>query len=166
MSALQRVGDLEIAHDVEFQQKSWRVQRVGWIIMTLLIVGALLGVFGGEGLLNAVSAGEQGDALTLQHRRFERVLNLSHVQIEVNGAQGEARVWISHDYLDSVQIDGITPQPEESIGGEGRTTFVFRVDGGNARITFDVKPQRVGALSGQIGVEGGTIYDLQQFIYP
>jgi hypothetical protein len=43
---VQRHGDLEIQEDLPFQRREWLVERVAWGVMALLIVAALLGLFG------------------------------------------------------------------------------------------------------------------------
>jgi hypothetical protein len=47
-SGLKRIGDVEINQDLDFQRRCWTVQRIGWIVMAVLVLSALLGVFGAE----------------------------------------------------------------------------------------------------------------------
>lgn len=41
-----RQRSLQIREDPAFQHRQWRVQRVGWLTIGLLLVLALAGVFG------------------------------------------------------------------------------------------------------------------------
>ncbi|MDQ6718742.1 MAG: hypothetical protein M3Z17_10420 [Gemmatimonadota bacterium] len=43
---------LGIAEDMNFQRRTWMVQRVGWAIMILVCIAALFGVFGKGPLSN------------------------------------------------------------------------------------------------------------------
>ena len=53
MSSMQRVGDLEIEQDHDFQRRSWRLQRAGWIVLSLVLLAGLLGLFGSGPLAHA-----------------------------------------------------------------------------------------------------------------
>jgi hypothetical protein len=43
----ERVGDLEVNQDLDFQRHVWWFQRIGLVGMALVVVAALLGLFGG-----------------------------------------------------------------------------------------------------------------------
>lgn len=38
--------DLELTEDFTFEQREWKVQRIAWLIMALLVLLGLLGLFG------------------------------------------------------------------------------------------------------------------------
>ena len=40
MGSMQRIGDLELSQDLEFQRRSWRVQRIGQGVMLLVLLAA------------------------------------------------------------------------------------------------------------------------------
>lgn len=171
MSSLERIGDIEIGHDIGFQRREWVVQRVGWMVMLLIVIAALLGLFGGGGPLNNATLGDDSSAIRVHYKRFDRVLNPTDMQIELTGAAtaaSQARVWISKDYLEHVQIESISPEPVEVTTEGDRDVYTFEItaQGQPARILFAIKPQRIGTLSGQIGLEGGESHTFQRFIYP
>ncbi len=160
-----RVGDLEIGQDLDFQRRSWRVQRGAWLAMLLIVIAALLGLFGGEGVLNQAVLGDSGDALRVEYHQFDRVLDQTHLRLEVSGA---GRLWIANSYLEHLLIEAIVPEPVQMIAGDERTTLVFELAEAEpfGAVVIYYKPQRVGLVSGQIGVDGGVTYAFQQFIYP
>ncbi len=160
-----RVGDLEIGHDLDFQRRSWRVQRVAWLAMILIVIAALLGLFGGEGVLNQAVLGDPGAALRVEYHHFDRVLDQTHLRLEVSGT---ARLWITNSFLEHLLIEAIVPEPKQMIAGDERTTLVFELAEAEpfGAVVIYYKPQRVGLVSGQIGVDGGVTYAFQQFIYP
>lgn len=47
-----------IKEDMAFQRATWRAQRIGWLILWLIVVLALLGLFS-DGLLSTSSGGER-----------------------------------------------------------------------------------------------------------
>jgi hypothetical protein len=48
--AVPRVGDLEVDQNLEFEKVFWRAQRIGWGVVALVVLAALLGVFGNGSL--------------------------------------------------------------------------------------------------------------------
>jgi len=71
MARTKKVGDLQINEDMEFQRRSWIVQRVGWLVFALVILLAALGLFG-DGILSDAKAGQEEGALWLEYPRFKR----------------------------------------------------------------------------------------------
>ena len=43
MAALERVGDLEIEQNLAQRRREWTIQRIGWVMMALFALAALLG---------------------------------------------------------------------------------------------------------------------------
>jgi len=74
--------------DIAYQQREWRVQRIGWVAMALIVVAALLGASGSAGPLATARAtasdGSRELHILLRHaqalpanvRRLERALVL------------------------------------------------------------------------------------------
>jgi hypothetical protein len=170
MAGVQRVGTLEVAQDLEFQRRSWTVQRIGWVVMALVIVAALLGLFG-PGPLSSATAGEQGGALWAEYRRFGRYASPSTLRIHLGtGAarDGEARVWLSREYLEGVRIQHITPEPDSVEAGLDRITYAFRVaePGQPVAVTFHLELQQIGPTTGRVGLPDGPSLTFSQFVYP
>ena len=129
MSSIKRVGDLDIEQDLDFQQRSWRVQRAGWIAMALVTLLALLGLFGSGPLGNA-TAGEEGAPLRLEYGRFVRLGAPSHLRVHIGPGttpNGEAHLWLSRAYLEEIEIQRITPEPDRVEAGPDRLTYIFLV---------------------------------------
>jgi hypothetical protein len=64
-----RSSQLQIDEDLAFQRREWKIQRVGWGAMALVIIAALLGVFGTGPLSNATL---EREGLRLEYERFCR----------------------------------------------------------------------------------------------
>ena len=167
---LQRHGDLEIPEDLPFQRREWVAERVAWAVMALLIAAALLGFFG-TGPLSRTTAGDEAGPLWLDYERFARLLAPAPLRVHVGqGAarDGIVRVWIDRRYLDSVELQQVTPQPDSTELEAERLIFSFRqADGeGAAVITFNMRPSRFGSLPGRVGLVEGPALQFQQFVYP
>lgn len=167
--ALHQVGDLEINEDLEFEHRSWQVQRVAWAILGLVVLAALLGLLGGGGPLSVARAG-QGSPLEITYARFARHNNPVEmaVRLRPGAAPGdEARLWISSAYLDAVKIERIEPEPAQVVLGADRVTYVFRQGAGEGgRVVLHIMPQHVGRHEARVGLEGGPEHTLSQIVYP
>lgn len=170
MTEPQRVGDLEIYQDLRFQEREWTVQRVGWALMLLVILLALLGLFG-TGPISTGNA-EAGDgAIAAGYERFVRHDGRTTLTLEVDGSQaieGELRVWLTSDYLAAVQIEQVSPQPSETIADGDRLVYVFPIDdtASSLTVSFSLRPQDMGWLSGEAGVPDGPTVSWNQLSYP
>jgi hypothetical protein len=169
-SGLRRVGDLEIEQDLPFQRREWIAERVGWAGMALVIVAALLGLFG-TGLLGKATAGDTEGVLWIEYDRFGRFVAPSTLVVYLGpGAapQGVARVWLDRRYLESVQIEQVTPEPDNVVAGLDRLIFVFRVaePGQPTAVKFYLQTEQFGLLTGRAGLAGGEPLRFRQFIYP
>ena len=55
-----RARDDPFGEDLGFQVREWRLERIGWAVMVVIIVAALSGVLGGGGLVAAHNCGRRG----------------------------------------------------------------------------------------------------------
>jgi hypothetical protein len=158
-----REAQLQIEEDLEFQQRDWRVQRVGWIGLALLITGALFGLFGTGPLSHSII---KGDGIELKYERFARLDRLTRLRFELIGeAQETTRLSIGRAYLDAVQIEQITPVPVRAEARPDRLVYEFPRHGA-AGIIFYVKPVNFGIITGQAQVHKAAPIGFKQFIYP
>jgi hypothetical protein len=170
MANIQRIGDLDIGQDIVFQRREWSAQRIGWALMALLSLAALAGLLG-PGPLSRAIAGDEGGSLWLEYSRFERLQDPTSLKLNIGplrSADGTARVWVSRDYLQKVQVEQVTPPPESVEAGPDRLTYVFRVAPADqpTAIVFHINHQTVGKLTSQIGLESGPELSFGQFVYP
>jgi hypothetical protein len=170
MSEITRVGDLEIAQDLDFQKKSWVFQRVGWVLMALFVILALAGLFG-PGPLSTTTVGDERAPVRLQYERFVRSRDPTQLTLHIGpnaGQDGEVRVWLDREYLYRVQVRHIIPEPERVEAGADRLTFVFRLAGPNqpTAILFNLEPEDIGQAQGRFGVDQGETLSFIQFVYP
>ena len=170
MPNIERVGDLESAQDLDFQRRSWVAQRVGWVFIALAALAALLGLLG-KGPLSRVSAGEESQPLSLEYDRFGRFQTLTTLRVNLGSDAGrdrEVHVWLNREYLESVQIQQVTPEPDRVEAGSQRLTYVFQLSEPNqpTAVTFYLQPEHIGSLRGQVGLVEGQKLNFNQFIYP
>jgi hypothetical protein len=167
MPNLHHVGDLEIAEDMPFQERVWRLQRVGWAVFALIVAASALGLFGAGPLSSATA--EQGP-LRVEYQRFERFETSGSFDVRVAPGAAGATLELSlpHEYLRHVEVTTVSPQPREVRDGGDRLTyeFVLQDDGAPAWITFHVTPRRPGPLRVWVGLGDEPPVEFTQFVYP
>lgn len=168
MAQTQRVGSLEIAQDLNFQRKEWRVQRIGWVVIALIALAALLGLTG-SGLLARATVGE--GPLQLTYSRFDRLEapTTLEARIAADAVSGEqVELWIDRSYLEDFQLQTIVPEPEEVRSDGDGLIYVFGVDepGQPVTVTFDLRHTTFGPKSGQVGLANEPSLDFSQFVFP
>jgi len=171
MAKPSRVGDLEVGQDLRFQRREWLVQRVGWGVLVAFLLAGLLGLLGGGPLAIAETGGD-GDPMRLRYERFTRHGAPSALEVRLTsatvGADRRTRFWLQRDFINGLQIQRITPEPESVFVGTERLTYVFPAAAlsDTTTILFNVVPQARWARSGRIGLPGGTEVPFGQFVYP
>jgi hypothetical protein len=170
MSQLHRVGDLEIEDDQGFQRRCWQIERIGWGVMTLILLAALLGLMGTGPLTNA-TAGNPQSGLWIKYQRFDRLLAPEQVEVHVgpgNAREGRVTVWLGRSFVEGLDVQDIMPTPESVEAHGDRLAYVFRVPNprDEVAISFNVQPQRWGPSRGLAGLAGGPTVTLDRFTYP
>lgn len=173
-------SQLELEQDLTLERRSWLAERVGWGAMALVLIAGLLGLFG-PGMLNMASAGDSSAPLWLEYGRFWRLLSSTALQVHLNpGAlraskaqnnsdnSSQVRVWLSRDYVDRAHIESVVPAPESVESGSDRVIYTFKVTDRTqpAMVTFNVKPEKAGLLTGRIGLEQDRFVEFTQWIHP
>lgn len=165
-----RVGDIEIQQELRFQRRMWVVQRVGWTVMLLLVLAGLLGLFG-HGPLSGATAASADGAVRVEYERFGRFKSPMSLRIHARPeamAENALRLAIDRKYLQGVQIQRIVPEPARAEAGDEGVVYVIPLAGSgqSATVTFYLKTETIGPLSGSIEAGDGRVVTISQFIYP
>jgi hypothetical protein len=158
-----RKRTLEIDEDMDFQRKEWFAQRIGVVMLSAVVVGALLGITGKGGPLSRRIAGEPGGAVRVEYERFVRRGARSTIKVHLSGTSGDPRLWISDAYLDRVRIESVEPQPDHELVEGRRHVYAIHTKSPDATITLDVEHRTFGALDGEIGLIDGPSFRFSQF---
>lgn len=166
---MQRVGDLEIDQNLRFENLEWRVERAAWALMSLIILAAILGLFG-AGLLNRSEA--HGEGIKVRYPRFERVSSPTVLEVTVAPAMvrnGVVQVWLPREYAASLEITSAIPPPQSGITTEDRVVYAFRAKpGAPASIVFQGRfaEGTVGFVPVRVGIVSGGEASFWQFVWP
>ena len=170
--AQEHVGDLEVNEDIGFERRLWAIQRIGWVVMALVVVAAILGLLG-PGLLStgAKASNENADLSVEEYERFVRYMSPTDLRMQLHpgaSTEGEARISLDRKYMEGFQVQQVTPHPQRVEAGPDAYTYVFAVGQLNqpTAVTFNLQPQKVGLLQGQARLEGEEPVSFTQFVYP
>lgn len=163
-------GGLQLEQDLDFQRREWRAERLGWALMLIAAVAALLGLLG-PGPASWVTAGEKGGALWVEYHRFERFKAPTALTVHVGpGAirDGKVRVHISQSLMEPLDMATVTPQPDavEAQGDQLIYTFAVAPSDAPTSLSFSGTTHKFGWWEGEVGLVGGPAYAIGTMIYP
>jgi hypothetical protein len=166
----ERDRGIELADDMEFQRKSWRVQRIGWVVMLVIAIAALFGLFG-NGPLSSAQAGDAGSGLSIVYERFVRKGAQHSIDVAAGPSSvvgGSLRIWIARDWIDANRVVGITPEPARSDAFPDRIVYTFNAaqSGKPVTIRFGLEADWLGSRRGSAGIVNGPAVQFGQFAYP
>jgi hypothetical protein len=164
-----RIGSLQIEEDLEFQRRSWIVQRVGWGLMGLLVIASAAGLFG-SGPVSSAETRSAGGEVAVEYERFLRYDAPARLRIAVREAapEGTIAVRLNREYLDAIKLEHVVPRPERvEIHGDS-VVFLFRQanPGQPLLATFDYEAQRIGRLRARVASGAGASLGFGQLVYP
>lgn len=162
---------LDDGEDISYQRREWVAQRIGWSAMALLVVAALLGLLGSMGPLASAYTAAPDESVGVSYMRFERhhaparlVVGVAPESVE----GGEVRLWLDADYVESLGLQSIVPEPESVELGAERITYVFPVSEGNGlmEIIFQYEHDGFWHQDARLGLVDGASLEFYQFIFP
>jgi hypothetical protein len=168
LEQLKHPKDCPIEEDLRFQELTWIAERLGWVVMAVIVIAALFGLFGGP---NARSQARDGSGrVQVEYQRFQRLLAPTELKITLE-ASNEAivDVAIGEQLAGVFEIRTISPQPLESFAHDGGVLLRFAVTGENkapVQIVMMGVPGKPGRAAGDIGLLGEAPARLNIFVYP
>jgi len=164
---LARAGSLQVAEDFRFQRRAWVVERVGWVLLALVIVATLAGALGG-GPVSSLEVRSREGLFSLRYDRFAHReaaarLTVSYGAAAVEG--GELRLAVEAAYLRQQKVEHVEPRPQRvELAGE-QVVYVFAARPAAGMVTFELQFQDFGPARGRLAI-GGDEARVAQFVYP
>ncbi|HET7584279.1 MAG TPA: hypothetical protein VFK13_05195 [Gemmatimonadaceae bacterium] len=168
---MQRIGAIDVDQALEGQGRGWRAQRVGWVLMLLIVLAGLLGL-AGRGPLATATAGGGDAALRIEYQRFARhgspLRLVLHVAPNVAARDSTVRVWIGRRLLQAAEVSDILPTPAATAAGPDGDIYAFRVadPARDATIAFDVQPQAYWSHHASVRLVGRPAVAFTVFVFP
>jgi hypothetical protein len=160
---------LQVEQHDAFQRQEWRAQRVGWLMMALLVLAALTGLLGGPGPLSWTTATGADGALQVEYQRLghfeaDEVVTVTVASAAVTGDSVD--VELAGGWLQAVDVRGITPEPREQLATPYGLRLTFATEpGAELSVQMTYRPAAIGNLYGGVRLEGETV-GFGQFVYP
>jgi hypothetical protein len=158
--------------DLAYQQRTWRVERIGWVVLGLAVAAAMAGAFGAGGPLGEAEAADPDGVVTVRYQRFERYSAPAALRIIVSEkaqAGGDSlAIRLDRAFLDAVKLRAVFPQPDAWTAGGTGSTMTFRLAAADGPPTFLVlyEPARVGTVRLRVAVDRRAPVEFAQFVYP
>ena len=159
---------LEFNQDLRTTRATWRAERIGWAALALFLAAALLG-FLGSGPLSEAATADAGSPFRVLYERFAHLEAEAELTLEFQppSGGGEAEVWLSSDYLQGVEVRGVTPPPASTRLEPGRVVYRFASAGeGTRAVHFAILYLRFGRIAGEAGRVGGPSSGFSHWVYP
>lgn len=157
----------EIRDSYEAQVRTWRAQRVGWCVLAVIVVAAVLGGFG-PGVLGTVTELDS-TGLRVQYDRFVRyeAPNTLHIELPASSAN-EQEFLLDARWLHEVHLETVQPEPTRvrSEGEHVRYTISVQRRGSPTHVSLHFEPEAPGTLTGSVALEAGAPLRISQFVYP
>ena len=134
------------------------------------MLAALAGLFGPGPLSHSGVASADGD-LRVDYLRFARAGGTMQLDVDVDGdlaRSGEVTVVLDRAYLETVEVDHITPAPTDEVARGGGVGYVFAVEPSTSSVTatFSLRPVQMGWTRTRLAVPGGPALQFSQLFYP
>ncbi|MCX7515143.1 hypothetical protein [Frateuria sp. STR12] len=161
---------IQINENRDHQRYEWRVERIGWLVMAILLAAGLLGLLG-YGAMSRSQAGAPG-ALSVDYDHLQRASAPSEYRFSVApslASDGALTLRFDQALLDEVEMQSIVPEPTQVRAGPGFTEFTFAMapaQGSPERIEFQFQHATFGHVRGQVTAEGAAPLVIDQFVYP
>jgi hypothetical protein len=156
--------------DIGFQEWEWTIQRVAWVVMTLIIVAAAIGLFG-NGPLAETSRTVGDESVRAHYHRIVRHHQPRTLRVDVAPEAiqgGEVEVWLDSEYAKTFGLQSIIPEPESTSIERDRVVYTFSAGEGDGplSITFFYENDGFWRQSARLGIVDGATVEFSQFVFP
>jgi hypothetical protein len=170
MAGTKSIDDLQLKQDMAHQRREWRVQRIGWAVMALLLLAALAGLLGPGPLSRTVVNGADS-RLRVEYDRFAHTQAPGELLIELPAdiaKAGTVRLRLNREFVESVEIMGVVPEPASStIDGNGLVyELATRASARPVTVAVQYEYRVFGSTPVRVAIEGGPAVSFDQWVYP
>jgi hypothetical protein len=147
-----------------FQRRFWAVQRVAWVVFSLILVPCLLGLLGRGGMFSSRLVEFSGG--TIEMPAISRWNAPDEMQVSLPPSERDQTVFVDPRFLEAFSIDGMDPPQKATVQKNGRIGYVFSSDpSASATIVFRLQTQRPGLRTFLLGI-GDHVAEHSTFILP
>jgi hypothetical protein len=141
--------EVAVGEDLEFQRKWWTFEKLVWTFFAVILLFALLGLFGRGWLARTEKHSADGN-LILKYDRIQRTGTPSDLTV-IFGPDaihdGHIRLYLSESIINGLGAQRISPQPQTSSLGDGGVTYTFPAIGRSATVLISDQPSGPGSFT-------------------
>ncbi len=153
--------DLELNEEIKLHEKGWVIQRVGWVILLLVVLAGAVGVFG-SGFLSKRSPVAGG--IKVEYERFFRYETEMKILVQ-SSAEPITTISFPQSYLKDFRLIRFVPEPHYNQSTPADVLYYFQ-GGQNQIVSVYLIPKDYGPVKGDMRVNNNHIIHLDHFIYP
>ncbi|PVY40190.1 hypothetical protein [Pontibacter virosus] len=162
-------GELDIDEDIELESANWKIQRVAWVLMALVVIAALLGFTGDGGIGNfqTLKAGDSAEGLEVEYERFLRRGAPAEIKVKLKPSASDTLtdLHLSKEFHEKLEVDKVVPEPSEVYATEKGITYRFASANQPFAVTFYLTPNGMGSMPLHFSTSEKKVA-ITQFIYP
>lgn len=155
-------GALQIEENMPFQERTWKIERVAWVLMALIILASVLGLIS-EGPIGKTRLGDPS-SLQIELHRFIHIDTPTRIHIRLV-ADGPYSVQFPYSYLSRAQVAKVVPEPDRVESSDGVVTYFFSGPQGRVDVHLDLQFRSRGPAKGFVQSEKAKV-DFTQYVYP
>jgi hypothetical protein len=159
----------EVEGQLGFQQRLWRMERIGWVAMALLVTAALAGLTGAGGPLSRGRAAAPDGSLALDWPRLQRDGAAAEFLLVLPPGGAESALRLGAGFLAAWRVEEIQPPPREVEAAPDGTRLTFRrTPGVPLRIRLRTRAEGgPGLHRAEVAVEpGGAPLAFSAWVWP
>jgi len=156
-----------VEEDMRLQRRVWRFERIGWVVLLLIIALTLAGLFS-KGPLSSVEVSTPDGSLSVKYERFNRNGAGDDMVIRSTGRPDERRdLVLGKELLEGNSLESLNPQPGPSSSNGGDLVIPMKADShGVATLYLSVRSNGIGLFRAHVHIAGGQDLPIPKFIYP
>jgi hypothetical protein len=153
--------ELELEEDLKWTEKSWIIQRIGWVLLLLFVGSAALGLFG-TGILSKVH--RQAGEYSVEYEQFGRFQMPQEIKIMAPSVNGKVVITVPQSFTENYEIPSSIPQPGRQVF-ENTNLKLEYPSNGPVLIMFEIEAEKTGSHNADLLVND-QVFSISQFIYP
>ena len=162
--------------DPAFLKRERIFERVGWLLLGLVILAAIIGLFGGGPISDAEVTTSSGNSrVELRYERWGRMESPLGLRLAVSAPDETAEeltLTIPNAFANKIEVHSLLPEPEATSVGENGANYSWQVDDWSQPllITLNYKAKEWRNLGGTLHVTAGqealAALKFSQFLFP
>ena len=157
---------LETSANTRHSRLEWRMERVGWGAMLLILIAAVVGLLG-PGPLSVRNLSLGDGSLALEYNSIEHYEAPGCLVIRARPADGAVRLAISRSFCDHTTAESIIPSPVSVEVGDDVVVHTFAVPSSvPAVVIYRYKYGDFAVFDHHIAVDDGARIAFRQYVLP